>query len=259
MLSALRAWRRRRMIRRHALPEHLWQEAAGNLYFLDGLNANEWARLRELATLFLAEKHVNAAGGLVLTDAMRVNIAAQACLLILNLDLDYYGDWVELIVYPGDFIAEASYTDQHGIVHELREPRSGESWLKGPVVLSWDAVACGPVQGINVVIHEFAHKLDMLNGNANGYPPLHRGMSRGAWSAAFSTAYEDFCHEVDAGMETWLDEYASNSPAEFFAVASEAFFIEPRTMRSLYPAVYEQLQQFYRQDPLARLKAREPS
>jgi hypothetical protein len=187
---------------------------------------------------------------------MRVCIAVQACMLILNLGLDYYRGWVEVIVYPDEFVAEYEYMDEHGIVHRVEEPMSGESWLAGPVILSWaDTQLRGDGHGYNVVIHEFAHKLDMLNGDANGFPPLHRGMNAAAWARDFGSAYEDLCARVDAGDDTAIDPYASTAPAEFFAVLTEVFFETPDLLDAEYPAVYRQLRQFYRQHPLARLGA----
>ena len=136
---------------------------------------------------------------------------------------------------------------------------TGESWERGPVILSWaDAQEGGRGTGYNVVIHEFAHKLDMLNGEANGFPPLHAEMNREQWSSAFSEAYEAFCRRVDRDCELEIDEYAAESPAEFFAVMSEAFFESPQTVRKSFPAVYAQLAQFYRQDPAARMAASVP-
>lgn len=253
MLASFKAWRRRRILRRYALPDALWQAAAG-LPFLHGLAPDELHRLRDLTTLFLHAKQMSGAGGLVLTDAMRVTIAVQACLPILNLDLDYYDGWVEIIVYPDEFVPEYEYTDEDGLVHHMRAPMSGEAWLGGPVILSWHDAGRGyEVDGYNVVIHEFAHKLDMLNGDANGFPPLHAGMSRQAWSSAFGAAYENFCARVDAGEDTAIDPYAAETPGEFFAVLSEAFFEMPRLVQREYPEVYVQLSQFYRQDPAARI------
>ncbi len=209
--------------------------------------------MRAWVVLFLHDKKFSTAGGLALTDEMRVMIAAQACILILNLDLDYYDDWVEIIVYPDEFIPDHEYEDETGVVHRVHDPLSGESWPHGPVILSWaDAAGRGAAPGYSVVIHEFAHKLDMRNGEANGFPQLHAEMSRPAWSAAFGAAYADFCMKVDAGDETEIDPYAAESPAEFFAVVSEAFFTIPHSVQQMYPAVYRQLALFYRQDTLAR-------
>lgn len=246
----LKTWYRRRILENESVPDELWLDAVGRLRFLRGLNPVEIARLRECVILFLHAKQINGAHGLIVTDAMRVIIAAQACILIRNLDLDHYDGWVEIIVYPGEFIRDYEYVDEAGIVHHAYEPASGESWLGGPVILSWeDAAAAEAGVGYNVVIHEFAHKLDMLNGDANGYPPLHADMSRQAWSDAFSKAYAYFCASVDADEAVIVDPYAAESPAEFFAVMSEAFFETPLVVKQHFPAVYEQLALFYRQDP----------
>jgi Mlc titration factor MtfA (ptsG expression regulator) len=252
----VKAWYRGRVLKNESLPDDLWQQAVARLRFLRGLTSSEVKRLRECVTLFLHAKQISGAHGLVVTGEIRVTIAAQACILILNLDLDYYDGWVEIIVYPGEFVRDYEYMDEDGVAHHAREPASGESWLGGPVIVSWEeAVAVEPDEGYNVVIHEFAHKLDMLNGDANGFPPLHADMSREAWSKAFSSAYVDFCTRVDADEATALDSYAAENPAEFFAVMSEAFFQTPQVVRSHYPAVYEQLALFYRQDPARRLGA----
>jgi len=151
-------------------------------------------------------------------------------------------------VYPGDFRVRREQTDEHGVVHEWDDELAGEAMPGGPVVLSWDATAND--SEINVVIHEFAHKLDMLNGDADGLPPLHPGMDRAAWTAAFKQAYEGFCDALERGKDTWLDPYAAEHPSEFFAVISEAFFEQPAETKQRYPDVYDQLRLFYRQDPL---------
>ena len=253
MFSWFKAWRRRRILRRHSVPDTLWQGVVDRLSFLHGLSQEELTRLRELVVLFLHAKQMSAAGGLTLTDEMRLMIAVQACLPILNLDPDCYADWVEIIIYPDIFVPEHEYTDENGLVHTERMPMSGEAWLGGPVILSWHDVGhAHAADGHNVVIHEFAHKLDMLNGNADGFPPLHAEMSRQEWSTAFSLAYQDFCRRVEAKERTLLDPYAAETPAEFFAVISEAFFEIPKVVRDGYPEVYVQLSRFYRQNPAAR-------
>jgi Mlc titration factor MtfA (ptsG expression regulator) len=256
MLARFKAWRRLRILARHPIPETDWQQAVAGLPLLAGLSKGELDRLREWVTLFLHEKQISAAAGLVLTDGMRLSIAIQACLPILNLGLEYYRGWVEIIVYPDEFVPEYEYVDDDGLVHHVREPMTGEAWLGGPVILSWhDAAGDHGVAGYNVVIHELAHKLDMLNGEVNGFPPLHRDMSPTAWSEAFGAAYADFCRRVNAGEETPLDPYGAETPGEFFAVMSEAFFETPEVLAATYPEVYAQLSLFYRQDPLARRRA----
>ena len=235
-------WRRRRVLEKHRIEDTLWEQATGGLRFIPRSR-----KLRELALLFLAEKQFTGAHGLEVSDAMRVSIAAQACLPILELGLDWYAGFTGIVVYPGDFRVQRSHTDEHGVVHEWDDELAGEAMPGGPVVLSWDATANDAE--MNVVIHEFAHKLDMLNGDADGFPPLHPGMDRAAWAAAFKEAYEGFCDAVERDKETWLDPYAAEHPSEFFAVISEAFFEQPAETKRRYPDVYDQLKLFYRQDP----------
>ncbi|ATE60239.1 M90 family metallopeptidase [Thauera sinica] len=241
-----------------AVPDALWRRVESSLPFLAFLGDAERTRLRELARGFLAGKEFHGAQGLHLTDEMLLAIALQACLPILHKGLDAYRSWVGVIVYPGDFVIPRHEMDDDGVVHEYDDEVLGEAWEGGPVVLSWLPGPALP-DGVNVVIHEFAHKLDMENGGADGFPRLPAQMSRAAWAQAFSSAYEDFCEDVDAGRETVLDPYAAESPGEFFAVASESFFETPGLLERIYPAVYAQLAAFYGTDPAAgerRLAAR---
>ncbi len=246
-------WRRNRILGRHLIPLDAFGHAAGRLPILRGLTPDELARLRESASLLLVDKAFSAAGGAAVDDATRLSIALQACLLTLNLDDDSYRGWREIILYPDEFLRPHEEMDEAGVVHVTRDILAGESWHGGPLVLSIaDVETSGQADGYNVVLHEFAHKLDMLNGDANGFPPLHRGMSAAAWARDFSRAYEDLCARVDAGEDTAIDPYASTAPAEFFAVVTEVFFETPGLLRAEYPAVYEQLKLFYRQHPLQR-------
>jgi MtfA peptidase len=250
MFQILREWRRRRVLGNPPFDERAWEAVLESYPFTRPLPADERSRLRDLVILFLDEKAVVGARGLEPGPGMRLAIAAQACMLILNLDLDFYRGWTEVIVYPGEFVAEYDYVDHDGVQHHVEEPMTGESWLAGPVILSWaDAERRGEGQGYNVVIHEFAHKLDMLNGDANGYPPLHAGMSRDEWTRVFERGYRDFCARVERGEGTGVDAYAAESPAEFFAVLSEAFFEIPEIVRAEHADAYRQLAAFYRQDP----------
>jgi MtfA peptidase len=255
-----------------AIDAQLWREATAAWLFMRGLGECERAKLQALAQAFLATKHFSGTHGLEVTPIMHVQVAAQACILVLELGSEWYEGWSEVIVYPSQFAPEREVMDEAGIVHITNDPMAGEAWLGGPVILSWEDVALAAdesvrVAGYNVVIHEFAHKLDMRNGDPNGFPPLHAGMDRDAWKLAFSAAYEDFCARVDeadaqadegdeaALLALPIDPYASESPAEFFAVSSEAFFETPELLAPAYPALYAQLRLFYRQDPLARLAA----
>jgi MtfA peptidase len=257
LFNFLKRRRREKVLREAHIDEAEWQRALDDYNFTRALNADERARLKQLTILFLAEKPINGAGNLHIDNGARLAIAIQACMLILNLDLDWYKSWTEVILYPGEFVARREEVDEAGVVHTVEEPMSGESWEHGTVVLSWaDVRQAGKEDGYNVVIHEFAHQIDMLNGDANGFPPLHKDMSRELWAAAFSKAYEHFCKRVDDWEETAIDDYAAESPGEFFAVISEAFFEIPQVVRKEYPEVYAQLTQFYRQDPAYRLRAR---
>jgi len=238
-----------------SIPDALWDEAIAAQPFLAALTDEEKTRLKKLAEAFLASKEFSGAGGLEVTDAMCVSIAAQGCLLILNLGLDFYRDWVGIIVYPDEFVVPRKIEDEFGVVHEYDDIASGEAWAGGPLLVSWrDAQMSG--EGYNVVIHEFAHKLDMLSGDPDGVPPLPPGLRRDAWEKTLLEAYDDFCELVDEaearGEETWFDPYASESTGEFFAVMSEAFFETPAVLREDYPALYEMFTRFYRQDPATR-------
>ena len=257
-MFGLARWRRRRILARARLDEALWQRVAERFSFFLRLDAAERERLRELVILFLHDKQISAAGGLELDLERKLGIALQACIVILNLGLEHYDGWVEIIVYPDEFAPRHEFRNAEGLIETDDATYAGQAWLRGPVILSWaDVENAGDADGMNVVIHEFAHKLDMLNGDANGFPPLHRGMDRGAWARAFTRAYEDLVRRVEAGEQTEIDPYATESPAEFFAVISEAFFEIPDFLQSIYPEVYAQLVQFYRQDPASRELPRE--
>ncbi|MDP1611908.1 MAG: zinc-dependent peptidase [Sulfuritalea sp.] len=248
MMRKLLAWWRQRRADRLDIDEALWSQVEAGLPFLGHLSQDERAHLRQLARQFIAEKQWSGAQGLRLTPRIQVTIALQACLPILYLGLDWYAGWVGIVVYPGDFVIPRRMMDEDGVVHEYEDDVMGEAWYGGPVLISWFDRA-EEADGINVVIHEFAHKLDMKSGDADGLPPLHAGMSRQRWIEVMSRAFEDFQRRVDGGEETALDPYAAELPAEFFAVSSEAFFEEPAMLYAEYPEVYEQLKSFYRQDP----------
>jgi Mlc titration factor MtfA (ptsG expression regulator) len=246
-------WRRARILERHAMSPDAFDATAAELPILQGLDAAERTRLREAASLFIHDKTFSAAGGADVDAAIQRAIALQACLLTLNLSEDSYRGWSEIILYPDEFLRQRVETDEAGVVHHSRDILAGESWHGGPLVLSIaDVAASGQADGFNVVLHEFAHKLDMLNGDANGFPPLHRGMDAAAWARDFTAGYEDLCARVDAGEDTVIDPYATTDPAEFFAVLTEIFFETPCVLDREYPRVYEQMRRFYRQHPLAR-------
>jgi Mlc titration factor MtfA (ptsG expression regulator) len=257
VFEALRNWRRRRVLATSRIPEALWREALDMLPFLAVFTEDELVRLRELCVLFLDAKGVIGAGGHEVTPLQRLVIALQACVLVLNLDLSLYDGFENIVVYPDEFVPGWEWEDEAGVVHTMDEPLAGEAMPRGPVILSWpDVVAASDWEaaGMNLVIHEFAHKIDMQAGDANGCPPLPPEMSPKAWSEALGAAYEDFARRVDGGESTSIDPYAAEDPGEFFAVLSEVFFSAPALLLHEYPQVYEQFRRFYRQDPAARAR-----
>lgn len=264
------------------IPEPLWLATLARLPFLNRLSDDERRRLKTLCEQLLDRKPLSGAKGFLVGDEIAVLIAAQACLLVLHLDLALYDDLSAIIVFPDAFGVRQRQVDDAGVVHEWDEELAGEAVDQGgAVVLSWPDVAQQQDKGAthNIVIHEFAHKIDMGRGAANGCPPflprLHDPAALGDWPAVFTAAYEDFCARVDR-MEGSLpedfddsrpehadlydqlaavlplDPYASRDPAEFFAVASETFFVDPGPLADGYPAVYRKLAAYYRQDPLDR-------
>ena len=277
VIGFLRNWRRQRTTDRVSIDPALWEEITSSLEFLDGLSAEELARLFKLSIAFLAEKEMHGAGDFTLTNEIRLSIAVQACLPILNLGLDCYEGWVGIVVYPGEFRVRREEMDDDGVLHEWEDELAGEAMPGGPLVLSWEDVDLGDA-GYNVVIHEFAHKLDMLTGDADGYPPAPAGVAPTEWRAILEREYLRFCAEVDEAQranreiemkhrggrhalrdhsreiaEIDFDPYAAEHPAEFFAVMSEAFFTEPHRLKARYPELYQSLVAFYRQDPATRL------
>ncbi|GGO87555.1 hypothetical protein GCM10011348_41020 [Marinobacterium nitratireducens] len=254
MIWSYRAWRRKRLLQAGGLPEREWRQVLDRLPVMAGLSADERDRLGQLAWLFLHEKTIHGVQGVEVSDGMRLRIAAQACLLILELGLDGYRGFETVLVYPAGFRVRHEYQDEAGVVHSVVAELSGEAWEQGPVILSADELLSeSENDGVNLVIHEFAHKLDMLNGVADGLPPLHAQMQPKEWARVFQSAYLDLCERFDRGEEIPVDGYATESPAECFAVLSEAFFEIPAVLAGAYPEVYGQLSMFYRQDPLRRL------
>ncbi|NOZ11966.1 MAG: zinc-dependent peptidase [Gammaproteobacteria bacterium] len=252
MFGFIKKWRQDRIVKESWVSEDQWTQAFSRLPLLGRLTEDEKSRLRRLAILLLHQKSFSGAHDFVVTAEVALVIVLQACLPILNLDLRWYRGWTSIIVYPAGFAPQRTVMDQFGVAHQVKEALSGEAWQRGPVVLSWQATEhAGELDGSNLVIHEFAHKLDMLNGAADGFPPLHRKMHRSAWTAAFEPAFADFQSKTDGGVHTGIDAYAASSPAEFFAVLSEVFFERPQAIQAHYPKIYDNLRQFYRQDPLA--------
>jgi hypothetical protein len=252
-MGFLRDLRRRRILSRELVPEDRWGEIVREHPILHGLEAGELRALRELATLFLHEKRFEAARGIELDQFARAVIATQACLPILELGMDWFSGWGTVVVVPREFVGDFSEVDEAGVVHEWQEEMGGESWDRGPLVLSWEDVeASGWGDGYNVVIHEVAHKLDLGDGEMNGRPALHPEMDANGWAEAMGAALADLRRRGTRYRKGRVDPYGAESPEELFAVTSESFFEEPGVLRRQYPDVYAALAAFYRQDPAAR-------
>lgn len=254
MLGWWRRRRRRKLRERPHPPE--WEEIlARRVPAAARLAPEDRRELLGLMQVFLAEKHFEGCGGLALSDEIRVTIAAQACLLLLHRETDFYPDCTSILVYPHAYVAHASERLPDGTIAEGPSVRLGESWQRDVVVLSWDDVVHGASDvrdGHNVVLHEFAHQLDQEGGTADGAPALPRRSMYVAWARVLGAEYERLLERIAQHRPTLLDPYAATSPAEFFAVATETFFEKPRALRARHPELYEQLRLFYRQDPAAR-------
>ena len=256
--QGLRAWREHAAVARRAIPDDLWKRTLVRYPFLRRRDAADAAELRRLTSLFLDRKEFSTAGGLRLSDAMVVAIAAQAVLPVLRLGLARYDGFVGIVVHAGQVVARREVADDDGIVHEYDEVLSGEAMEGGPVMLSWqDVRAAGrsAALGYNVVIHEFAHVLDMADGLADGMPLLPPDIPAPAWRSLLRSEYETFVSRVEREEQTVLDPYAAHGEEEFFAVASEAFFVHPEAMRSEHPDLYGMFARFYRQDPATETAA----
>ena len=250
--NGLRRRQVERTLARRAIPDELWARTLARFPFLQRRSAQDARQLRELATLFLARKEFAAPDGMTVTDAMAVAVAAQACVPVLRLGLSWYDGFVGIFMHPDAVRARRERIDEIGIVHAYDETLSGEAMEGGPLMLSWRDVADAGESaewGYNVVIHEFAHVIDMRDGVADGIPPLPGRAERERWHDVLHAHYDEHCADVDAGIETLLDPYGAEAPDEFFAVASEAFFVAPEDLLAEHPRLYDLLAGFYRQDP----------
>lgn len=244
---------RRQRLRNRPFPKEWLDILRRKVPYYRLLPADLQAQLRGHMQVFIAEKKFIGCAGLRIHDDMRVTIAAQACLLILNRKTDYYPNLERILVYPGAFRVKKQEIDDAGVMSEYQDELSGESWGDGQVILSWeDAVDDARFfgDGRNVVIHEFAHQLDQEKGAATGAPILARAEHYQPWSAALGAEYAHLRQQADAELDTLFDYYGAESPAEFFAVITEVFFEQPQEMAAMHPELYRQLQRFYRIDPL---------
>lgn len=222
------------------------------------LGEKDQGHLHNLIKVFIAEKNWEGAGGLALNDEIRVTISAQACLLLLGLRHDYYRNVLSIIVYPSTVVPprrKVGFFENTMAPVDIEQPVLGQAFMQGPVIIVWDAALRGgrhPELGHNVIYHEFAHKLDMLDGSADGTPPLYTRQDYRDWVAICSKEYERLREDSAAGRRSFLDSYGATSEAEFFAVATEQFFDKPATMIKQAPELYHLLEEYYQQDPYER-------
>jgi MtfA peptidase len=249
--QALRRRRESRAVERRAIPQPLWQATLERLPFVAARPMEQQDRLRRLASLFLDRKEFSGAHGFDVSDDIALAVAVQACLPVLELGVDQYDDFVGIVLHRDAVRAPRQTTDEHGVVHAWHEELAGEAMEGGPLMLSWaDVLPDAPsATAYNVVIHEFAHVLDLRDGQADGVPLLPSAAARRAWLDVLMPEYDRFAERVACGYETVLDPYAAEAPDEFFAVASEAFFVTPRALAEEQPATYRLLASYYRQDP----------
>lgn len=254
LAEPLRIESRRRWLRSRAFPPDWRATLRQRVPQVRRLPADLQIQLKKHIQVFVAEKTFVGCDGLEVTDDMRVTIAAQACLLLLNRRSGYFPELREILIYPSAFAVRRLTTDAAGVVHEGRAVHLGESSARGQVVLSWDDVVRGAADasdGHNVVIHEFAHQLDQENGDANGAPPMVGRQRVERWTRVFDAAYSRLHRQLQGKAAPALDPYGASSPAEFFAVASEAFFERPQHLAESFPDVFGELSRYYRVNPLS--------
>jgi Mlc titration factor MtfA (ptsG expression regulator) len=256
VFETLRKWRRKRFDKL-PFPEAWLGILRERVPYYRLLSRDEQTELRKLIRVFLAEKKFEGCGGLAMTDEIRVTIAAQACILLLNREHDYYAGLHSVLVYPSSYWAPSKFLDPLGVVHEGDESRLGEAWLRGAIILSWDDVrrdSSDFQDGHNVTLHEFAHQLDQQDGTFDGAPLLEKSSHYRSWARVLMKEYEALGEAAERGQETLIDQYGATDPAEFFAVITEAFFESPKALKEEHPELYAELKKFFRQDTLARLE-----
>jgi Mlc titration factor MtfA (ptsG expression regulator) len=244
--------KRRRELMKQELPGAWLSIVKRNVLYFSCLPPTYRLRLQGLIQVFLREKHFEGCGGLEITDEIRLTVAAQACVLILGLENEFYPRLQSILVYPSVYIGRIHQRLPDGTVIESPQARLGETWSQGSLVLAWDDVQRGAYfihDGHNVVFHEFAHQLDLESGGADGTPLLPSRSRYVTWARVLGREYKSFLGDLEHHRRTLLDEYGATDPAEFFAVATEFFFENPVQLRDRHPSLYEQLKLFYKQDP----------
>lgn len=245
--------RRREALMAEPFPEHWRGYLERHVALYPYLPKDDRERLERFVQIFLAEKNLEGCGGLRLTDEIRLAVAGHACLLLLHLDHDFFPLLQSVLVYPETFLAPDEQEGPDGVVAADPDPREGESWDRGAVVLSWESVLAPPEEWgpSNVILHEFAHQLDWETGEMDGVPFLPDADLHEEWSRVCRREFERLERAAEISADTLMDPYGATEPAEFFAVATETFFMAPAAFRDAYPALYQLLQRYYRQDPAA--------
>ena len=248
MFDWLRKRRDAQALERHAIPDALWLQTLAHYPFLTRRSEADLLELRRLCSLFLASKEFHGVGGFEVTDEVALAVTAQACLPVLKLGLSWYDGFVGIVMHAGEVVAAREFTDADGIVHAYDEELAGEAMEGGPLMLAWSAVQEAGVEHgavFNVVIHEFAHVIDMCDGVPDGVPRLTSAAAREEWLGVIEPVWQRFCRRVDRGAPSCIDAYGAQSLEEFFAVASEAFFVAPEALKKEQPALYRLLSGFY--------------
>jgi MtfA peptidase len=243
---------RRKRAGQKAFPESWLKIIEKNVSFYMKLPDEDRKELLRHVLIFLNEKHFEGCGGLEITDEIKVTIAAQACILLLHRETDYYPGLYSILVYPQAYIADMTEHLPGDIIAEGRSVRLGESWHRGAVVLSWDDIRSGSADvrdGNNLVFHEFAHQLEDTWAKGDSTPVFQSSSSYIAWARVLQRDFEKLRYDVDHNRKTFLDEYGATNLPEFFAVATEFFFEKSEEFRSIHPQLYEELKLFYQQDP----------
>lgn len=250
-MFGFKKWRRKRLSGRQ-FPYDWLVIIKRNVPFYNLLPAEDQKELHRHILIFIGEKRFEGCGGLKITDEIKVTIAAQACILLLHRETNYYPGLSTIIVYPRSYVAHSIQNLAGGIVAEGPDVRLGESWHHGSVVLSWDDVyrsAADIHDGHNVVLHEFAHQIDSTFAKGDGTPVLKSTSTFIVWARVLQKEYQQLQREVSSDSATFLDKYGATNPAEFFAVATEYFFEQPKQLQRIHSELYEELKRFYQQDP----------
>ena len=252
VVKQLRRRARRKRLLAAPLPEQWKQIVARNVPLSKRLPESLKEELGGLVNLFVAEKKFEGCGGLEITDEIRVTIAAQACMLLLNRRTTSFRKLRTILVYPHTYAAKMMSSDGN-ITIEGQSVRLGESWQNGPVVLAWDSVTGGTANiadARNVVLHEFAHQLDQEDGASDGAPILEHRSSYVAWARVLGKEYETLQNKKKKHRRSVMNKYGATNPAEFFAVATETFFEKAKQMKKKHPELYEELKDYYKLDPV---------